>query len=332
MPYPPPPGPRIAYDINGTVGTFRAYDGIVKDVHPNALRHMNSERNHMAVAGGNSGLAGNWGPFGAEGWMALIFPVPMRLYGLFVNFGGDLSFSAATPNLVPVMSTSPNSTNGSDGSWYALATLPIKALSPFQSVFTGAELLSGAESGYDTSFVVNDLYRKSSLDNGIIPVSGTAARHVRALKLTGETPYSFSRSGYMAMHVYGEPDTDTSDSILLFYDPNEELTAPGDMLDWGDVPQGTTADKRFRLKNNSAAQTAYNIVINAQMGIATTTPVPSDSFLFSVNGTTWTTSITLAALSPDAVSGQLYVRRTTPLNAQPSNWAPRVVATVGSWS
>jgi hypothetical protein len=330
MPYPPPPGPRIAYDINGTIGLVRDYSGVVRDVNPDALRYMNGERSHAAYVSDT-----HWSDEVArDQWLSLIFPVPTRLYAAFVlawdyGFGGTSLVHSDFWDL----STAPNTTNGEDGTWTKLGNMGTHPSAQVDSDFSIKNLIDGTATAVKARAIVNDIYRRPYEEGGYMTLSGPATRHVRGIKLKANQGFSYDRDQWIfVIHLYGEPDTDSSDNILLFYDPDEELTAPGDLLDWGDVPMGSSAVKSFRLFNNSAAQTARSIVINAQMGITTTTPVPSDSFLFSLNGTTWNSSVTLTALSPGTASGQIRVKRNTPLNAQPSNWAPRVVATVGSWS
>lgn len=338
MPYPPPPGPRVAYDTNGSILLMRPQSGIVKEVQPGAAEQMNSERANYGWTYGSS-YVGNYGPdnvYTATGstpnpkdqYLVLMFPVPMRLYGIFcpVHSAGAGSASSGQP---VDLYTAPDTTNGDDGTWSFLQKIPAHVGGAPATVTFKDMLIPGGAGVSSASIIVNDYYRKVEVDGGHSVLAGSNARHVRGLKLVTTGAYY---GLFWKLHVYGEPDTDASENILVFWDPVDDLSAAGDLLDWGDVPQGSTADKAFRVKNNSSAQTANNIVINAQMGYTTTNPVPSDSLLFSFDGNTWTTSLTLAALSPNAISGVIQVRRTTPLNAQPSNWAPRVVATVGSWS
>jgi hypothetical protein len=337
MPYPVPPGPRIPYDSNGSILLMRPADQIVREVAAGSAAQMNSERANFGFTYGsnyeyNYGKTNVYTTGGAnhkDQYFALLFPVPMRLYAIFCPVHAANS-GAGSSGLDVDLYTAPDTTNGDDGTWSFLQKIPKQIGSTTGgSATTVNMLMGGGIGGGSTYIVVNDVYRRPEAEGGYTPLSGTFTRHVRGIKLVAPGTYY---GNYWKLHIYGEPDTDSTDNILIFYEPDEESTAKGDLLDWGDVPQGSTADKTFRLKNNSAAQTAYDIVINAQMGLTTTDPIPSDSLLFSMDGNTWTKSVTLAALSPGAMSGQIQVRRTTPLNAQPSNWAPRVVATVGSWS
>lgn len=328
MPYPPPPGPRIAYDTNGSIVLLRGASAVVQEAKY-GINYMNSER----ATYGTSELLQFPALSPQDQYLAILFPVPMRLYAIFCVSYHAYLYGGGMKTLDMSIYTAPDTTNGDDGTWNFIQKIAHQESNGVTGPGSGMNIMSGVIDMHDTPMVVNDVYRRSQYEGGPTPISGQYARHVRGLRFVpsghGSNP---ANQMQWKIHLYGEPDTDASENILVFWDPEDDLSAAGDLLDWGDVPQGSTADKAFRVKNNSSAQTANTIVVNAQMGQTTTDPVPSDSLLFSLNGTTWTPSVSIAALSPGAVSGQIRVRRTTPLNAQPSNWAPRVVATVGSWS
>lgn len=337
MPYPIPPGPRIAYDSNGSIGLVRGTDALVYQLVQAGLAVMNGERSEIGRMPG-SGDSGNpklspvypYDP--RDQYLAILFPVSMRLYGFFCNVHLSTAGTASAGVACDIY-TSPNTTNGDDGTWTFLYQTPAYPGSgAYGSAVSGVDLVSGNTftNYYMSSLVVNDAYRKTEADQGISSVSGVNTRHLRGMKIVprSNVPYS----SFWKLHLYGEPDTDASENLLVFWDPEDDASIGPQVLDWGDVPQGSTADRSFRIKNNSSAQTANSIVISAGMGYTTTSPVPSDSMLFSFDGNTWTPTVSLAALSPGAVSGQIGIRRTTPLNAVPSNWAPRVIATVGSWT
>jgi len=99
-------------------------------------------------------------------------------------------------------------------------------------------------------------------------------------------------------------------------DGNEPL----DGIDWGVVAPGSSADRRFRVKNTSTLYTAYGVTVTAE----------SVDHYLSLDGRVFTASIYLGDLPPSAISAVITVRRVTPSSAttgdtsqltlQPTSW------------
>lgn len=346
MPYPPPPGPRIAYDADGSVGLLRSADaGLVYDVHPNALAAMNSERVQALVVPKTVHPFASPSDLIPSNWICVLLPTAFRLRGIYVVCAYLNTFASGAPSLVPArVQTASDSTNGVDGTWTDL-------VSSDSSIPTSTQIFGVRSDGvtYDGNVAptgmnsamtsANDHYRrlKATDGTGIIEVNGPGTRQVRAVRIYRATSTAAFTGGgdthAYQLHLYGEPDTDAEQDRLALWKPTLTEDVGASWFDWGDIPPGSSADKSFRIKNLSSALTANDIVVDIVQGASTTVPAPHDSMLLSADGgATWSSTLDVAALSPGAVSGVLMVRRTTPLNAELSNWAPRLSVEAGSWS
>lgn len=158
---------------------------------------------------------------------------------------------------------------------------------------------------------------------GISAVSEASVIGIRVTYSTGDYYYVAN------LHVYGSPSTTPTNNLVL-YDPTSDARVGGAYFDFGDVPQTTTADKLFRVHNNSATQTASTITISCET-LTDTTPSVPPQFTFSTDGVTFASTVTLASLAPGTTSSTITVRRTTPSNAVLSLWWARIVASAASW-
>lgn len=341
MPYPVPPGPRIAYDVDGSVGLIQ--NNLTKqmfDIHPTALKALNSERNGMgtyeAWADRTADLTTSTGVRIA----ALIFPHPLHLLGVLrcatqFNANGWSKYPYR-----PGLQVSKDTTNGIDGTWEDL--LPMQwGVRSSAAVGQTALAVSGGV-GSISAEVMNDYYRRAATPTefGIETLSGgTVVRNVKGIRTreiyvqVGAGQGSGECSQALTLHLYGTVDTGSNGERLAFWRHDSLVEVPSQWFDWGDVPTASSADKSFRVKNLSLAKTANSINVTALAPHSTTTPSPEGQMLFSADaGVTWATTLPLFSLSPGAVSGALLVRRTTPLNATLSNWSPRVAAEASSWT
>lgn len=190
-----------------------------------------------------------------------------------------------------VLETSPDTTNGLDGAWTAQA---------------------------------------SGISNTAFNPAGAAHRTTwAALTVNGIKAVRFHVSGLATdrriygIHLYGPYATGQTPDRLAFTDTLGNLVG-GAFFDWGDVPQGSSADKAFAVKNLSTTKTATNTVVSIE-SLTDTTPSVAAEHLLSLDGTTFTATVTVPTLAPGA-SQSLTVRRVTPSNAVLSTWDARIVA------
>lgn len=138
MGFPQPPGARIAYDIDGTVGFLSQTAGPlfgVPQLSQPALAALNSDNLPLLEVSGahtnsiySPDLRGEWRMSAStsspeqRNFIALLFPQPMRIRGLFAfssmaaydGGSGDPNDPAYLPNHIQ---TSTDTTNGLDGTW-----------------------------------------------------------------------------------------------------------------------------------------------------------------------------------------------------------------------
>lgn len=334
MPYPAPPGPRLAYDVDGTIGLIqREATKEMFDVHPNALRAMNSENGGLTDLGSSS-TDRLWSPSEANVNLTLVFPQPIRLYA-FLRVAHSRQYTC-----LPEIQTSPNSTNGIDGDWSTVGTMETSVFYDDGSALSGIGV--GATEGVSSrgsSLAVRPFYRLARSASQVLGWEtlggGTTTRNVRALRISRRDVYSLvlgSGNTGVTLHLYGEPDTLASDDRLAFWRPAADLPLAAGALDWGDTPVGSSADKSFRVRNLSTTQTAQDIVLDVLPGSPAGVPPVDGYLLFSLDdGETWEQTVSLTSLSPGATSSLIRVRRVVPSDAALGPYAPRLISQVGAW-
>lgn len=358
MPFAMPPGLRIPYDTDGTVGLIRrsaTLGGDLYDIHPTALAAMNSTfgggmvvPNTLWADADTFDRAGIGTEDPSAAFFFLQFPVPIRLRGLFLSsergFSDSSSFYptaalqaefAADYNRVEV---SMDSTNGLDGTWFHLGDFKRGTIPRVSAV--GANVTTGATSSA-TSRPVKDVFRNLFTDSGvgIHDLSGSGARNIKSMRIfplyyDSRGVASNDASGRFTLHLYGEPDTYAFGSnYLQGWRSDSDMRLGGATLSWGDVPLGSSEDKAFRIKNQSDTDTANDIHVYCEDLFQYPTPSPALQILFSIDGgVTWLSELTIASLGPGTISSEIRLRRVTPMNAVLTTWSPKIRFDTGSWS
>lgn len=201
--YDDPPGHRIPYDRDGTLRIRTNRGATVVNGTGGSLAGLNSEDTSAYQNIYNERLV-------------LRFPVPIDIVALgwacYESFG------------TYYWQWSPDTTNGVDGQWTTIGTLPRQNSQP-------------------------------TLRNNIIDadLTGVAALRWWADGHTGATANN--------IHLYGSP-TDEQESLILLDDTADVRVDPVE-LDLADVPRETSRDVVFRVMNN-ASVTANDVVVSIQ--------------------------------------------------------------------
>ena len=276
--------PRMAFDIDGTVGFILSGNGSgsVTQMTAGELANLNDQSTSTITLPANGTYS--WG---------LIFPELRDVKGII---------HAITNGWSSQVQSSTDTTNGLDGTWITqIASLPTP--SPLDQVVVRTN------------------------------VQSCNINAVKAIRIN--SPTSGNRLAYW-LHLYGSITDNTGLDKLRMWHPtldeplDDSTSADGSHLDWAEVTRGTTADKTFRIKNNSATLTANSISL--------TTSVPSDASpaigpqITYSDGGAFATSINIGNLSPGAISPLITVRRTTSSTAALSLWTWRTITEAGSWA
>lgn len=344
MPFAMPPGLRLPYDSDGSIGLFHpdgSVGGGVQEIHPGALQAMNS-----TYGGGTNALLTQLSTQhylglrsqtdmtdqAANGiFFAILFPIPHRLRGIFMTM---------YPADWYRIETSVDTTNGLDGTWVFLDEYVRGSMTRVTGISV-VNLLTGAVSNNQTAISPKDYYRLLQANDGvgIMPLAGVATRNVVGVRIY---PYSQRKVtvsdnslplSSIHLHLYGEPDSDAlGNDYLQAWRSDMDMRLGGATLNWEDVPLSSSSDKQFRIKNQSTIHTANNVVISATDLLFYPTPSPAAQFVFSLDGLTWASSVTVSAIGPGTVSSVIYIRRVTPANAVLTTWSPKLNFVVGSWT
>jgi hypothetical protein len=275
-------------------------------------------------------------------FIVLLFPVPTRLYGVFVahalHINAVQNYWRATEVVIQVSS---DTTNGVDGTWSTLLNMATSVGNgAIDTAGTPTVMYDGTSGGSIPISPINDTYRRlyPVESVGIYEVSGLNTRQVKGLRFlrsyqpTGNASVDGNATQKFVLHLYGEPDTTAIDDRIAFWQSTSDLPVTATWFDWGDVPIASSGDKQFRVKNLSDTLTATGIVLDAVPANAAGTPAADTFLLFSTDGgTTWTATATIASLSPGAVSSTILLRLVVPSNSLLSNWSPRITADVEGW-
>jgi hypothetical protein len=283
--YPNTPSRRMAYDDDGSVvlSAYASGSGPINELSASDRENLNSESENSTKIENDYRIAY---------YLWCVFPELRDVYGVF--YAGNYGAGA--------VHTSPDTTNGRDGTWTEqYADLP----------------------DYD---IVMGNYRTD-----ITPISATSVRSIRVY-LPGATIGSSLLA--FALHVYGTIAAGSTTDRLLYISQSTGLTYTGP-IDWGDIPRGTVYDEFFYIKNNSSTETATNTTLSFE-----SLYLGSDAFYTLSTGVGWSTGYgpiaTLAAGArfPTTSDSPTYltVRCDPPSTAPFGLHAARMVMATSSWS
>lgn len=239
-----------------------------------------------------SEYAANFG----TGWYAFLFPQLRDLRGYFLR---GRSIGGTT-----YVQVSSDTTNGFDGTWTT----------------------------------VGSSHSSGSIDGGTIPDYRTSiyslnSDNVKAFRV--RRPNNQNRA-ISTIHIYGTISSGESTDRLRLWHPtldeplDNPVPADGAYFDWGDTARGTTADRAFRIKNNSVTLTANDVDITMD-ALTNSSPSMPSQHTFS-DGGAFNSSLTIANIAPDSISSVITLRRAVTTTSSLSIWAGRINVTPGSWS
>lgn len=352
MTYPTPPGPRIMYDEDGSIG-FYSSDGGVRQAAPQWLTAMNSDGpNEAGVA---TGRWLTWPTLSIQNvplnaWFGIRFPVATRIRAVAASlFWGETGGYA----LNYVVEASADSTNGEDGTWGIIHSsvdqmdFPVgndavvePELANFVTRYHDGDGASSLPLQSPRLIFGNRRNEFSELGVGWHPTFGAATRqvfwvrvrvtgrHANMLRSDADANPPTARPT-MKLHLYGEPDTTADTDRRL-----EFVTTGGStklFFDFGDVTAGETLIQQFRIKNLSSSETADEVYLQIHpANPSLTTSAPDDWCRLSLDGVIWGDVIGPLTIDPGDVSDIITLRVISLPNIY-GPWSPRLQAYVEEW-
>lgn len=362
MTYPTPPGPRIAYDTDGTIGFVSGNSGArgATQVHPRFLESLNADSSKFGKVSTSywgettAGVNNQNAPVGA--WFAMRFPVVMRIRAItFHGHWGPETAQEAAYILNATIETSQDSTNGQDGTWSTLRAytgaegdLDVNPSGRSvdrptdQTSMYGWTSVPGTDQSSTFSVelwsIAYENFRKQNGVTGSLgwrEVAGAPTRQVRwvRIRVAGLGPQIISGFGTTAsaamlkLHLYGEPDTTADERRLQFVD---DLGGQKLFFDWGDVTPGQEMTQEFRIKNLSTVETASGVSVGILPSNPDVPPNPHSWLRMSLDGVAWDSVVVLPDLAPGVVSDPVTLRLQVGENLV-GPWGPRMTAEVEEW-
>lgn len=288
--YPDAPSRRFAWDVDGTVHASRRVQKPGSATVDQWVERSAAERQDLNDEDPDSGytpIAG--GGTGTVHHILWIFPELREFDGWFLSAG-----AVTTPSTSNV-ETSPDTTNGIDGTW--------------------TTRISGYSLGGDDL----DSYRS---------VTSQAVNEIRAVRYVLAANDNQAHRALRRAHLYGSISPGETPDRLLFIDEDTglEYTAP---IDFAEIPRGSSEDFEFRLKNNSASLTANTIQYTAESIYESS----GDWYTFTLpGGASFQATRQVASLAPATTTGVITARRITPAGEALQVHAGRIVANHTSFS
>lgn len=128
-------------------------------------------------------------------------------------------------------------------------------------------------------------------------------------------------------------DLDGLEDELAFWHPTDDAEASEALLAWGTVARSSSDDLRLRVRNLSGVYWARDVIIAvAEPGAQTLTRPVADQHLLSVDGHTFAATAAIGDLAPQAISGQLVLRRVVAADADEGPAGFLLTADAGAWA
>ncbi len=102
-------------------------------------------------------------------------------------------------------------------------------------------------------------------------------------------------------------------------------------MDFGNMPQRSSATRQFKVTNNSSSKTANSVTVSLSPN-RVASPALVGQFEVSTDNIAFANAVNIGSLAPGVSSGTMYLRMKVASNAQLSAWSARIIAHAASWS
>jgi hypothetical protein len=287
------PGTRFALDQDGTVLKYRNY------TTSSSWTDVTGSISEIQKVNTANYIDTSLGAFQSVQF-AFAFPEPRTINGAYIHGGTGTSAIIAMANIAWEYST--DTTDGTDGTWSSM-TVTFASLAQHNT----------------TGGVSKPYYRSDIATLAVNNVTGVRVRF---------DAQNFGSPRLCVLHLYGGRPTAAVDR-LAFWHPTSDQAIAAAALDFGDIAQGTTVTKQFRIKNLSSTLTANTITVQVSDLLPEYT---GTGLQVSTDNTTYQNSVNIGNLASGAISSTLYVRRTVPGAATITQRQARLLANAASWS
>jgi hypothetical protein len=287
------PGTRFALDQDGTVLKYRNYttSSAWTDVTGSMaeIQKVNTANNIDTTIGAFQSVQ-----------FAFAFPEPRSINGAYIHGGTGSNVNLAMANVAWDYST--DTTDGTDGTWSSVTVT-------FTN-FTQHNTVSGVSKPY---------YRSD--------IATLAVNNVKGVRVRFDAQ-NYGNPRLCVLHLYGTRSTASVDR-LAFWHPSSDQAIGAAALDFGDIAQGVSVTKQFRVKNLSSSLTANTITVQVSDLLPEYT---GTGLQVSTDNVTYQNSVNIGNLSSGVISSTLYVRRTVPGAETTTQRQARLLANAASWS
>jgi len=287
------PGTRFALDQDGTVLKYRNY------TTSSAWTDVTGSTAEIQKVNTANYIDTGLGAF-QSAQFAFAFPEARTINGAYIHGGSGGNAVVSMANLAWDYST--DTTDGTDGTWSSM-TVTFANIAQHNT----------------TSGVSKPYYRSDIATLAINNVKGVRVR------FDGQ---NFGSPRLCVLHLYGTRPTASVDR-LAFWHPSSDQAIGVAALDFGDIAQGTSVTKQFRVKNLSSSLTANTITVQVSDLLPEYT---GTGLQVSTDNVTYQNSVNIGNLSSGVISSTLYVRRTVPGAETTTQRQARLLANAASWS
>jgi hypothetical protein len=292
--YPDIPGTRFALDQDGTILKWRDYttSSSWTDISASIAETQKVNSANYASSGiGNSDIA----------QFVFAFPEARTISGIYLHGGTPSNGSSQMLSVTWEFST--NTTDGTDGTWTSMTVT-------FTN-FSQHGFLSSTSKPY---------YRSD--------IATVALNNVRGIRLRWNQSGGWGGESICVFHLYGTRPTTGVDRLAFWHPSTDQAIGAAD-LDFGDIAQGTSMTKQFRIKNISGTLTANSITLQVSDLLPEYT---GTGLQVSTDNVTYQNSVNIGNLASGIISPTLYVRRTVPGAETTTQRQARLLAHAASWT
>ncbi len=131
------------------------------------------------------------------------------------------------------------------------------------------------------------------------------------------------------IHLYGLiANTESPDRLRIVDTSDNDISA---QMDFGNMPQRSSATRQFKVTNNSSSKTANSVTVSLSPN-RVASPALVGQFEVSTDNIAFANAVNIGSLAPGVSSGTMYLRMKVASNAQLSAWSARIIAHAASWS